>query len=84
VFIDQSTIGSFKNLMFIKLNHDKTPVSHVGVVYVKQDSHGVSSYRVWSYRELRFKLFIRTPNVLVHVIVPISIVSRTQRFRLQE
>ena len=84
MFVYESTFGGFKNLMFKNLSHDKTPESCVGEVYVKQERHSVSSWSVWSYRELRIIAFIRTPSVHQTLVVPVHPLSHELTLRVHE
>ena len=84
MFVDESTFGGFKNLMFKNLIHDKTPESRVGDVYVKQERRFVSSWSVWSYRELRIIVFIGTPSVVQTPVVPAHLLSHVLTLRVHE
>ena len=66
------------------LSHDKTLESCVGDVYVKQERRFVSSWSVWSYRELRIIAFIRTPSVHQTLVVPAHLLSHVLTLRVHE
>jgi len=70
--------------MFKNLIHGKTPESCVGEVYVKQERHSVSAWSVWSYRELRFIVFIGTPSVVRTPVVLAYQLSHEVTLRVHE